>query len=104
MSSHSDALAKTINSQIRKIYKENKDIIVELGTIMSDISLSVPSLSDTIPKGEYMKGRGVGKLAENDVVLVLWVGSEPIVTASFAEDGDDGLVPLTNEEIAKILV
>lgn len=109
MSSHSDALAKTINNQIRRLYKENESVIVELGTITADVSLSVPSLSDTIPKGEYMTGRGVGKLNRDDVVLVLWVGSEPIVTASFGEEDDDGeeeyrLTPLTEEEIAKILV
>lgn len=104
--SHSDALAKTINKQIRRIYKENQSVIVELGTIKADLSLSITSLSDTIPQGEYMTGRGVGKLVEDDVVLVLWVDSEPIVTASFGEEEeeDNNLVPLTDEEIAKILV
>lgn len=105
MSSHADSLAKTINSQVRRIFNENQSVIVELGTIKSDLSLAIPSLNDTIPKGEYMTAGGVGNLENDDVVLVLWVGSEPIITASFKEEENDvALRPLTDEEILKILV
>lgn len=105
MSSHAEELGKTINNQVRRIFKENQSVIVELGTITADISLAVPSLSDTIPEGEYMTAGSVGLLAEDDVVLVLWVGNEPVVTASFREGGSiSSLTPLTAEDIRRILI
>ena len=84
MSSHADELAKTINKQVKRIYRENKSIVAEIGSITKVNGLAVSSLSDIIPHGEYMTNRDI-TLTEGDMVLVVWAGNEPIVTAVIVE-------------------
>lgn len=99
-----EELGKIINQQMKEVLNRNKGITVELGTINANNSLSVASLSNAIPKGDYMislhltqssqtlntssveehehsinlpsKLRG---LKSGDRVIVAWVGTEPIV-------------------------
>ena len=83
-------LGKLMNSQMKRISKVNKDIAMEFGTISSNMSLSVSSLGNEIPKGDYMmslhlQGSNDGLpeqlrgLKPGDRVLVAWVGTEPVV-------------------------
>ena len=47
-------LGKLMDSQMKKVAGANKGIAVELGKINANMSLSVGSLANAIPKGDYM--------------------------------------------------
>lgn len=100
MSSQIEELGKLMKSQMNNVFNANRGITVELGTINKNMSLSVASLGNAIPKGDYMislhlthanlkietenkdtitlpqKLRG---LQAGDRVIVAWVGTEPVV-------------------------
>ena len=54
MSSPIEELGKMIDFQMKNIAGASKGITVELGIINANMSLSVASLGNTIPKGDYM--------------------------------------------------
>lgn len=100
-----DDLANVLDIQMKRtVSAANKFPTYELGTIQSNMSLSVSSLSNNIPKGEYMVSfrLTIGSLTfktkveeehahsvtlptqlrglkAGDRVLVAWVGTEPVV-------------------------
>lgn len=100
-----EEFADVLSSQTKKtISANNKNPLLELGTIVGNYALSVQSLGNNIPKGEYMVGLHltIGSLAlktksedehthaftlpsqlrglqVGDRVLVAWVGTEPVV-------------------------
>ena len=47
-------LGKLMDAQMKKVVGANKGISVELGKINANMSLSVGSLANAIPKGDYM--------------------------------------------------
>ena len=49
-----EELGKLMNEQMKSIALGNKGITVELGKIGANMSLSTDSLSNAIPRGEYM--------------------------------------------------
>lgn len=98
-----ERLGNLLSSQMKNTVTGNTSIVAELGSISSNLSLRVASLKNSIPKGQYMISRSLTigddgeKLTETDSgmeviipetmrsvkagdrVLVIWVGSEPIV-------------------------
>lgn len=48
------ALAELLSKQMQTIRKAGNSLLLELGRIQSDLSLSVDSLKDSIPKGDYL--------------------------------------------------
>ena len=99
-----EELASVLDGQVKKTVSASKTLTFELGTIVGNMALSVSSLSNNIPKGEYMVSFRLTtgsltfktKVEENhahsitlpsqfrglqvgDRVLVAWVGTEPIV-------------------------
>lgn len=99
-----EELGQLMNSQMKNIMKRNMGITVELGTINQNMSLSVASLGNAIPKGDYMISLHLSQesqkiqtsteeehqhdvtlpselrgLQAGDRVIVAWVGTEPIV-------------------------
>lgn len=92
MSNAIEDLGKDMVAQMKQVIMRNSGVTVELGTIGGNMSLSVTSLKNAIPKGDYMvslhltqashtinlpaKLRGI---QVGDRVVVLWVGTEPIV-------------------------
>lgn len=52
-----EELGKMITAQMKSVYQRNSGITIELGTITSNMGLSVDSLGNTIPKGDYMISR-----------------------------------------------
>ena len=100
-----EELANVLDSQVKKtVSAANKNPVLELGTIVGNMALSVSSLGNNIPKGEYMVSFRLttGDLAlktnveddhahsvtlpsqfrglqVGDRVLVAWVGTEPVV-------------------------
>lgn len=52
--SEMEKFGKMINDRSRQVAEANKDQAPELGIINKDLSLSVTSLSNPIPKGDYM--------------------------------------------------
>ena len=54
MSTSIEDLGKLMGDQMKNVFEKNKGITVELGTINPDMSLSVGSLGNAIPKGDYM--------------------------------------------------
>ena len=102
--SHIEELGKMMDSQMKHIVKKNLGITVELGTINQNMALSISSLGNAIPKGDYMISRHLLNesmeldtstkedhkhtvtlpnklrgLQKGDRVLVAWVGTEPVV-------------------------
>lgn len=49
-----EGLGKDFDLQMKRIVGASKTNVTELGTIGSDGSLTVPSLGNAIPKGDYM--------------------------------------------------
>lgn len=47
-------LGKMMNGQMMNVMRANSSITLELGRINGDMSLSVSSLGNSIPKGDYM--------------------------------------------------
>lgn len=101
--SNIEELGKMLNTHMKNVTSRNTGITVELGTINANMALTVASLGNAIPKGDYMlslhlkptgtfqtetteghthtvtlpdKLRG---LKAGDRVIVAWVGTEPIV-------------------------
>lgn len=54
MSSNIEELGKMMNVQMKNVMSANSGVMVELGVINSNMSLSVASLGNAIPKGDYM--------------------------------------------------
>ncbi|MCI8414911.1 MAG: hypothetical protein HFF00_04700 [Ruminiclostridium sp.] len=81
MDSSIDRFGNLLAGFIRESQKAGSSPPLELGTLNADGSLSVDSLSRSIPKGEYMVGRHLqgdtGNIPRR--VLIAWVGVEPIV-------------------------
>ncbi len=48
------ALGELIGAQMQRVRKAGAETVLELGTVNGDLSLSVDSLRDTVPKGEYL--------------------------------------------------
>lgn len=77
MSNPFDDFGNIMDTHMKEIYRSNTTVSVELGTISGDMSLSVGSLQNAIPKGDYM------------VSLHLTVGSLVLDTTK---------IPLTTKE------
>ena len=54
MSNPIEDLGKIMDTQMKSIVKGNQGITTELGTITANMGLSVSSLGNVIPKGDYM--------------------------------------------------
>lgn len=99
-----EELGKMMGDQMKRINQANKGVTLELGTIRDNMALSVSSLGNAIPKGDYMIAlrltagsltiktskeeehlhsvdlpEKMRSLRAGDRVLVAWVGTEPIV-------------------------
>jgi|GEM_PF-6456519 len=48
------ALAELLSERMQTVLKAGNSILLELGRIRNDLSLSVDSLKDYIPKGDYL--------------------------------------------------
>jgi len=48
------ALAELLNSQMQKVRKAGERVYIEFGTIGGELELTVDSLRDVIPKGDYL--------------------------------------------------
>ena len=107
MSSNMQRLGNTLASRMKKTSAAAIPTTLELGTINSNLSLTVDSIPDPIPKGDYMinlmltgssyrTGSAVDadggahshalpsvfrSLKGGDRVLVAWCGNEPVVIA-----------------------
>ncbi len=81
--------SELLNKQIQRVRKAGEERFLELGTIGNDLSLTVDSLQDTIPKGDYLLAlrltasakpleplRGIRR---GDRVIVSWISGQPIV-------------------------
>lgn len=107
MSSNMQKLGDTLVRRMKKTSAAAVPTTIELGTIGSNLSLSVASLRDPIPRGDYMinitltsstyrTGQTADadglihshtlpsvfrSLKEGDRVMVAWCGNEPVVLA-----------------------
>ena len=52
--SNIEELGKLMDTQMKRVFSGNKGISLELGKINADLSLSVDSLGNAIPRGDYM--------------------------------------------------
>lgn len=57
MKSNMEKLGETLNKRMQKVAGSRVGIVAELGTITSNLGLKVGSLSNTIPKGDYLIAR-----------------------------------------------
>lgn len=48
------ALAELLSARMQAVRKAGNTLLLELGRIQNDLSLSVDSLQDSIPKGDYL--------------------------------------------------
>lgn len=102
MSSNMNRLGEILSGRMQRTVKSNTQATLELGTINSDLSLSVDGLTGRIARRDYMvdvrlthddfetndaSGHAhrlpspFRSLREGDRVLVAWVGFEPIIVA-----------------------
>lgn len=103
MTTEIEKLGATINSRIQKVVTGRSQVIAEIGTITAGGNLKVPSLSNNIPSGDFVRlkpevtiseippsgdseeGSGGGQhvdysqIEAGASVLVIWVNSIPIV-------------------------
>lgn len=106
-----ERICQTLQKQTDKTLKGNQNVSVEFGEITSDFSLKVSRFDTPIPKGEYFLDKrlsidykpeievktesasshshtikiplteGISRIVEGDMVLVCWVGIDPVVLA-----------------------
>lgn len=102
MGNNMKRLGEVLAGRMQKTAKSNTQTTLELGTINSDLSLSVDGLSGRIARGDYMVDVRLThddyrtgetddhthrlpapfrKLRAGDRVLVAWVGFEPIIVS-----------------------
>ena len=106
MTSEIEKLGVTLNNRMQGVRNAGKGMGPEIGTITSGLGLKVGSVSNTIPKGDYLVSRDLtmssplattskaedhthtvplpsklGALKSGDRVLVIWCGYEPVVVA-----------------------
>ncbi len=79
-----ERLGINITGIAQKIANRQFTITTELGQIRKNLALKVPTLSNTIPKGDYLLAGGV-VLSGGETVLVIWCDNEPIVAAVLGE-------------------
>lgn len=107
MSNAIEDLGKDMVAQMKQVIMRNSGVTVELGTIGRNMSLSVTSLKNAIPTGDYMVSLHLAQaslqlstsieespdrhnhtinlpaklrgIQAGDRVVVAWVGTEPIV-------------------------
>ena len=65
MISEMEKLGNTLNDRMNKVFSGRSSIVAELGTITSDGGLKVPSLSNTIPKGDYLINKTINRSASD---------------------------------------
>jgi len=61
------AFGELLNQQMQRVRKSEKQRVLELGTIKDDLSLTVDSLKDTIPKGDYLIALRLTALTGDDL-------------------------------------
>lgn len=101
-----EKLGDTLNNRMCRVNRSNQALSPEIGTITGGLGLKVGSVSNTIPKGDYLVSRDLtmsnpmtttstvedhahnvtlpsklGPLKSGDRVLVVWCGYEPVVVA-----------------------
>lgn len=98
-----EALGNLMVQQTQRIVGSNEKLIVCLGTVNGDLSLTIDGIGGDVPKGQYMVSlhltrpekvvsevadghshevsTGLRPLKSGDRVLIVFVGTEPIVTA-----------------------
>ncbi len=92
MGNNTRRLGSILIDRMQKTAKRNTPTSLELGTINSDMSLSVDGLSNTISPRDYMVDirltnsdnslpSAFRKIRPGDRVLVAWVGYEPIIVS-----------------------
>ena len=96
MGSNMQRFGNTLTNQMKKTSAAAIPTTLELGTIGSNLSLSVDGLPTPIPKGDYMINTMLAGgfyatgsdtqiqlpgLKSGDRVLVAWCGNEPVVVA-----------------------
>lgn len=89
MSNNLQRLGETLNKRMQKTAKSAVGIVVELGIINANLSMTPDSLQVAIPDGDYMISAGQDP-QPGDRVLVAWCGNEPVVIAAAAT----GAVPI----------
>ncbi len=99
------AFGELLNQQMQNVRKAGEERTLEFGTIGDDLSLTVDSLKDVIPKGDYLLALRLTALTGDrltssehthvlpeplrgirpgDRVIVAWVGGQPIVMDTVA--------------------
>jgi hypothetical protein len=102
MGNNMKRLGEVLSGRMQRTVKGNTSTTLELGTINSDLSLSVDGLSGRIGRGDYMVDIRLTqvdydteetdshchrlpstfrRLRAGDRVLVAWVGYEPIIVS-----------------------
>ncbi len=103
------AFGELLNSQMQRIRRAGESMNLELGTIGGELELTVDSLKDSIPKGEYLLSLHLTGLTKDklvtqveslhshvlpsplrgikpsDRVLVAWAGGQPVIVDIVAE-------------------
>lgn len=97
MGSNMQRFGNTLTDQMKKTATAAIPLTINLGTIGSNLSLSVDGLRKPIDKGEYMINLMLAGgyyrsgsdtqtqlpgLKSGDRVLVVWCGNEPVVVAT----------------------
>lgn len=86
MKDGTERLAELINARIQDVVKGRETTTTEIGKIKSNGALAVGSLTNEIPQDSYYitgalakKKEEKGYITQGESVLVIWVGSQPIV-------------------------
>ena len=98
-----EKFGKLMNQRARQVAGAYKDAPPELGVINGDWSLSVSSLSNTIPKGEYMVTLHLKTENTNEnLTITATDGAHSHVQSSSQVEGDHSHVVLVGETIRGI--
>lgn len=62
MSTEIEKFGDTLNKRMNRIFDGRSSIVAELGTITSNGGLQVPSLSNVIPKGDYLVNKTIDRV------------------------------------------
>lgn len=81
MSNNLQRLGETLNKRMQKTAQSAVGIVVELGIINANMSMTPDSLQVAIPNGDYMISAGQDP-HPGERVLVAWCGNEPVVIAA----------------------
>jgi len=85
MKSNTEKLAELINSRIHAVVQGQSTVTTEIGTINANLGLLVASVNDIIERDSYYLTSRKPIVEAGDKVLVIWVGSIPIIIDTLIE-------------------